>query len=111
MPNILLSGLNYGPKFNSIEHKKKKKNFKKKSRWSQIFCGRKFSFGPNKVLFALWRAMTWLTKLCGSFNPKANKLLAGLEQILPHKKALLRAIPIKGIVCFRLQFLRLAPTT
>ena len=30
MPNILLSGLNYGPKFNSIEHKNKnKKNLKK----------------------------------------------------------------------------------
>ena len=33
-----------------------------------------------------------------------------LEQILPHKKALLRAMPSKGIVCFRWQFLRLAPT-
>ena len=39
------------------------------------------------------------TKSCGSFGPRANKLLAGLKQILPHKKALLRAMPIKGIVC------------
>ena len=33
-PNILLSGPNYGSKFNFIGHKKKKK---KNSGWSQIF--------------------------------------------------------------------------
>ena len=50
------------------------------------------------------------TKPCEFFGPRANKLLAGLEQILPHKNALLRAMPIKGIVRFGWQFLRLAPT-
>ena len=29
------------------------------------------------------------TKSCGSFSPRADKLLADLEQILPHKKAFL----------------------
>ena len=51
------------------------------------------------------------TKLCRSFGPKVDKLLAGLEQILPHKKVLLRAVPIKDIVRFGWQFLRLAPIT
>ena len=40
------------------------------------------------------------TKSCRSFGLKVDKLLAGLEQILPHKKTLLRVVPIKGIVAF-----------
>ena len=32
-------------------------------------------------------------------SPRADKLLAGLDSFLPHKKAILRAVPIKGIVC------------
>ena len=42
----------------------------------------------------------------GPSTPKQT----GLVQILPHKKAFLRAMPIKDIVCFGWQFLRLAPT-
>ena len=43
------------------------------------------------------------TKPCRSFEPKVDKLLAGLDSFLPHKKhkkALLRVVPIKGIVHF-----------
>ena len=43
------------------------------------------------------------TKLCGSFGPKADKLLAGLEQILPYKKALWRQCPSESIVCFKVE--------
>ena len=39
------------------------------------------------------------TNSCESFGLRANKLLVGLEQILPHKKALLRAVPIELRYC------------
>ena len=67
---------------------------------------------PHSCLISLsWRQeYTTITQPCGSFGPKADKLLAGLEQILPHKKTLLRVVPIKGIVRFLWQFLRLTLT-
>ena len=53
-------------------------------------CGGGFCSKPTSSLSALGPK-----DLHGSFGPKADKLFVGLEQILPHKKALLRTVPMQ----------------
>ena len=86
MPNILLSGLNYGPKFNSIEHKnKKKKKFKKNQGGHKYFVGGNLVSAPIRYC-SLLEGNDTVNKAVWVLQPQSKQIACGLGTNSPPQK-------------------------